>query len=66
MAKIKTHSGTIITKDGERTVPLHETATTWCAGQRETYDKFTGRRCGAPLSKHRLILSSVKINEESS
>lgn len=66
MAKIKTHIGTIITKDGERAVPLHETATTWCAGQRETYDKFTGRRCGVPLSTHRLILSSVKITEETS
>ncbi|MEN3753796.1 hypothetical protein ABC733_17575 [Mangrovibacter sp. SLW1] len=63
MSQPKTHTGTIITKDGEKKVQLRETATTWCAGKNETYDKFTGRRCGAPLTKRRLILSSVKPME---
>ncbi|HBD1470874.1 TPA: hypothetical protein KHV01_002729 [Escherichia coli] len=47
--KIKTHTGTIITKDGEKTVQLRETPTTWCVGRTETYRKEDGRRSGAPL-----------------
>lgn len=46
MSKPKTHTGVIVTKDGEKTVKIRETATTWCVGPRETYDKFTGRRAG--------------------
>ncbi|MGF2865663.1 hypothetical protein [Salmonella enterica] len=60
MSKPKTHTGVIITKDGEKTVQIRETATTWCVGSRETYDKFTGRRVGAPLTKRRLKLDSIK------
>ncbi|NDO81493.1 hypothetical protein CJP72_12160 [Citrobacter sp. NCU1] len=60
MSTPKTHTGTIITKDGEKTVKLHGTATTWCVGPKETYDKFTGRRVGAPLTKRRLVLTSIK------
>lgn len=60
MSKVKTHTGTIITKDGEKTVKLHETATTWCVGQRETYRKEDGRRSGAPLTARRLKLSTIK------
>lgn len=60
MSKIKTHTGTIITKDGEKVVKLHETPTTWCVGQRETYRKEDGRRCGAPLTARRLKLATVK------
>lgn len=58
--KIKTHTGTIITKDGEKTVQLRETPTTWCVGRTETYRKEYGRRSGAPLTSRRLILSSIK------
>lgn len=58
--KIKTHTGTIITKDGEKTVQLRETPTTWCVGRSETYRKEDGRRSGAPLTSRRLILSSIK------
>ena len=58
--KIKTHTGTIITKDGEKTVQLRETPTTWCVGRTETYRKEDGRRSGAPLTSCRLILSSIK------
>ncbi|POU00046.1 hypothetical protein [Enterobacter cloacae complex sp. ECNIH14] len=58
--KIKTHTGTIITKNGEKTVQLRETPTTWCVGRTETYRKEDGRRSGAPLTSRRLILSSIK------
>lgn len=58
--KIKTHTGTIITKDGEKTVQLRETPTTWCIGRTETYRKEDGRRSGAPMTSRRLILSSIK------
>ncbi len=58
--KIKTHTGTIITKDGEKTVQLRETPTTWCVGRTETYLKEDGRRSGAPMTSRRLILSSIK------
>lgn len=60
MSKPKTHTGVIVTKDGEKTVKIRETATTWCVGPRETYDKFTGCRVGAPLTKRRLKLESIK------
>ena len=60
MSNIKTHTGTIITKDGEKTVQLRETPTTWCVGRTETYRKTEGRRSGAPLTSRRLILSSIK------
>lgn len=63
--KIKTHTGTIITKDGEKTVQLRETPTTWCVGRTETYRKEDGRRSGAPLTSRRLILSSIKPIEGS-
>ncbi|KAF1366772.1 hypothetical protein [Yokenella regensburgei] len=56
----KTHTGIVITRDGEKTVELRETATTWCVGPRETYRKEDGRRCGAPLTKRRLKLASIK------
>lgn len=58
--KIKTHTGTIITKDGEKTVQLRETSTTWCVGRTETYRKEDGRRSGAPMTSRCLILSSIK------
>lgn len=59
MSQPKTHTGKVVTKDGEKCIKLRETATTWCAGPRETYDKFTGRRIGAPLTKRRLKLDSI-------
>lgn len=61
MSNIKTHPGTVITKDGEKRVLLRETATAWYVGRKETYCKDDGRRCGAPLSKRRQILSSIKL-----
>ena len=63
MSKVKTHTGIIITKDGEKTVKLRETATTWCVGRTETYRKEDGRRCGAPLTSRCLKLASIKLSE---
>ncbi|EFT9638768.1 hypothetical protein HU941_004588 [Salmonella enterica] len=61
MKPTKTHTGLIVTKDGEKRLKLHQTATTWCVGPRETYDKFVG----APLTKRRLKLDSIKpISQE--
>ncbi|EFT4506895.1 hypothetical protein H2549_000403 [Salmonella enterica subsp. enterica serovar Stanley] len=60
MSKLKTHTGVVITREGEKTVEMRETATTWCVGPKETYDKSTGRRIGAPLTKRRLKLESIK------
>ncbi|EEJ8782778.1 hypothetical protein QG78_001934 [Salmonella enterica subsp. enterica] len=60
MSKLKTHTGVVITREGEKTVEMRETATTWCVSPKETYDKFTGRRIGAPLTKRRLKLESIK------
>ncbi|EBS4563046.1 hypothetical protein DQR17_22910 [Salmonella enterica subsp. enterica serovar Bovismorbificans] len=60
MSKLKTHTSVVITREGEKTVEMRETATTWCVGPKETYDKFTGRRIGAPLTKRRLKLESIK------
>ena len=57
---IKTHTGIIITIDGEKKVKLRETPTTWCVGPKETYRKEDGRRCGSPLSSRRLLLSTIK------
>lgn len=58
--KLKTHTGIVTCKDGERRVKLHETAITWCVGPKETYYKFTGRRVGAPSAKRRLLLNTIK------
>lgn len=60
MSKVKIHTGIIITRDGEKTVKLRETVTTWCVGHSETYRKEDGRRCGAPLTSRRLKLVSIK------
>ncbi|NIG74064.1 hypothetical protein F3J34_10700 [Klebsiella sp. Ap-873] len=60
MSITKTHTGIIITKEGEKKVQLHETATMLWAGKYETYRKEDGRRCGALLTKRLLILASVR------
>ncbi|HHA1902711.1 TPA: hypothetical protein ACOED1_003495 [Enterobacter kobei] len=45
---LKTHTATVITAKGEKTVKIRETATVWSAGSKENYDKLTGQRVGAP------------------
>ena len=60
MAISKTHSGIVITKDGEKRFKLHETKSSWVVGRNESYDKHTGRRWGAPQFRRRLLLDSIK------
>ncbi|KGA30257.1 hypothetical protein [Pectobacterium odoriferum] len=64
MAVTKTHTGIVVTKDGEKRVKLRETPTTWCVGRNETYRKEDGRRNGAPLTKRCLKLESIRPIEE--
>ncbi|CRY84077.1 hypothetical protein [Yersinia intermedia] len=59
MAKPKTHTGTVIRKNGEATVKLHMTATAWVASKQEYYYRDTGQRCGAH-GRARLVLDSIK------
>ena len=42
MSVIKTHTGIVITRDGEKRMKLHSTETSWVAGRCESYDKKTG------------------------
>ncbi|WP_312315342.1 hypothetical protein [Atlantibacter sp.] len=60
MSKVKTHTGIVITSEGEKTVRLNETATTWSAGKNEYYYKDTGKRGGAAGVRRRLVLTSIK------
>ncbi|EPS9346829.1 hypothetical protein ACVM2Z_000684 [Citrobacter freundii] len=55
---LKTHTATVITAKGEKTVKIRETATVWSAGSNENYDKLTGQRVGAP-GRCRLLLESI-------
>lgn len=61
----KTHTGTVISSGGEKTVKLRETATAWTSGSKENYDKKTGYRIGI-ISRCRLLLDSIKPIETSS
>lgn len=60
MAISKTHTGLVITKDGEKRFKLHETRSSWVVGRNESYDKRNGRRWGAPQFRRRLLLDSIK------
>jgi catalase (peroxidase I) len=59
MAKPKTHTGTVIRKNGEATVKLHMTATAWVASKQEYYYRDSGQRCGAN-GRARLLLDTIK------
>lgn len=66
MSITKTHSGVVITRDGEKRLKLHETKASWVVGRNESYDKVTGKRWGAPQHRRRLLLASIKpITKES-
>lgn len=54
----KTHTGTIVRKNGPVTVKLHETATAWSCKGNENYDKNTGYRIGSP-GRARLLLETL-------
>jgi hypothetical protein len=55
---LKTHTATVITAKGEKTIKIRETATVWSAGSKENYDKLTGQRVGAP-GRCRILLESI-------
>ncbi|WP_440864500.1 hypothetical protein [Symbiopectobacterium purcellii] len=55
----KTHTGTVIRADGQRTVKLRETPTTWVVGTGESYYKDSGSRSGGP-TRARLLLDTIK------
>ncbi|EIE1161125.1 hypothetical protein LCW62_005201 [Escherichia coli] len=60
MSVIKTHTGIVITRDGEKRMKLHSTETSWVAGRCESYDKKTGYHWGAPNMRRRLLLDSIR------
>ncbi|MEE9647952.1 hypothetical protein [Enterobacter soli] len=61
MGAVKTHTGIVITRDGEKRMEIHETASSWVVGRNESYDKATGRRWGAPAMRRRLVLDSIEV-----
>ncbi len=60
MTIVKTHTGTVITVDGPKTVKLSETKTMWVVGKNECYHKETGRRHFAERTRRRLLLESIR------
>lgn len=60
MSIVKTHTGTVITKDGPRQKLLHETPSMWVVGITECYHKDTGKRHFAEQTRRRLLLDSIK------
>lgn len=66
MSTIKTHTGIVVTRDGEKRLGLHETKTSWVIGKSESYDKTTGYRWGAPNMRRRLKLETIKLKGQPS
>lgn len=66
MAINKTHTGTVITKDGPKRKKLHETEKMWVVGRNEFYHKETGRRHFAENTRRRLLLESIRPIQGSS
>ena len=64
MAVTKTHTGIVVTKDGEKRVKLRETPTTRCVGRNETYRKEDGRSNGAPITKRRLSWKASVLSKK--
>lgn len=60
MAIVKTHTGLVVTSEGEKRFKIHETRSSWVVGRNESYDKQTGRRWGAPQFRRRLLLESIR------
>lgn len=59
MAVKKTHTGTVITKDGEVKKNLHETPSMWVVNKTECYRKDTGQRHFGEGTRRRLVLDSI-------
>lgn len=65
MSIVKTHTGTVITKDGPKCKKLHATQCMWVVGKNEFYHKDTGRRHFAEKTSRRLLLETIKSIQES-
>ncbi|WP_422731388.1 hypothetical protein [Pantoea agglomerans] len=57
---MKTHTGIVITRNGEKRVKLHQSATSWVVSGKEYYYRETGRRGGIAGTRARLVLDSIK------
>ena len=56
MSVIKTHTGIVITQDGDKRMKLHSTEMSLqVAGRCESYDKKTGYHWGAKHTRRRLL-----------
>lgn len=66
MSVIKTHTGIVITRDGEKRMKLHSTETSWVAGRCESYDKKTGYRWGAPNMRRQSATGQHQANKTGS
>lgn len=60
MTIVKTHTGTVITKDGPQVKKLHQTERMWVVGKNEFYHKETGRRHFAENTRRRLLLETIE------
>lgn len=60
MTIVKTHTGTIITKDGPQLKLLHDTSSMLVVWKTECYRKDTGKRHFAEHTRRRLLLDSIK------
>ncbi len=60
MSIVKTHIGTVITKDGPQQKLLRETTSMWVVGKNECYHKDTGKRHFAEQTRRRLLLDSIQ------
>ncbi|HFZ0561360.1 TPA: hypothetical protein ACIJPA_001026 [Klebsiella aerogenes] len=60
MTIVKTHTGTVITKDGPKVKKLHQTERMWVVGKNEFYHKETGRRHFAENTCRRLLLETIE------
>ncbi|HIC1457886.1 TPA: hypothetical protein ACWZ8O_000106 [Klebsiella pneumoniae] len=60
MTIVKTHTGTVITKDGPKVKKLHQTERMWVVGKNEFYRKETGRRHFAENTRRRLLLETIE------
>lgn len=59
MASKKTHTGIVVSRDGEKKVKLHQGATTWVVSSKEYYYKESGGRGGIGGTRARLKLDSI-------
>ncbi|EPR5661304.1 hypothetical protein ACU674_003951 [Klebsiella quasipneumoniae] len=60
MTIVKTHTGTVITKDGPQVKKLHQTERMWVVGKNEFYHKETGRRQFSEQTSRQLIIDSIQ------